>query len=126
MPSSRPAPASRRTLEHEGWWSARRDPYRIIYEPVEEERLVRVVALGIAEMSAGHVESAGVLARSSVAVRSSCATAVSIWVLPASPVTPMNRSCSSASDSRRCVRAPAHGTARSVVSDAHRFHDGWA
>jgi mRNA interferase RelE/StbE len=36
----------RLALEHNGRWSARRGPYRIIYEPVEEERLVRVVAIG--------------------------------------------------------------------------------
>lgn len=33
-------------LEHEGRFSARRGPYRIIYELDEEERLVRVVAIG--------------------------------------------------------------------------------
>ena len=36
----------RLTLEHEGRWSARRGPYRIIYELLEEERLVRVIAIG--------------------------------------------------------------------------------
>ncbi len=33
-------------LEHEGRYSARRGPYRIIYELDEEQHLVRVVALG--------------------------------------------------------------------------------
>ena len=33
-------------LEHEGRLSARRGPYRIIYELEEDERLVRVVAIG--------------------------------------------------------------------------------
>jgi mRNA interferase RelE/StbE len=33
-------------LEHEGRFSARRGPYRVIYELVEEQRLVRVVAIG--------------------------------------------------------------------------------
>jgi mRNA-degrading endonuclease RelE of RelBE toxin-antitoxin system len=33
-------------LEHEGRFSARRGPYRIIYELEEDERLVRVVAIG--------------------------------------------------------------------------------
>jgi mRNA-degrading endonuclease RelE of RelBE toxin-antitoxin system len=33
-------------LEHEGRWSARRGPYRIIYELVEDDRVVRVVAIG--------------------------------------------------------------------------------
>jgi mRNA interferase RelE/StbE len=33
-------------LEHEGRFSARRGPYRIIYELEETERLVRVVAIG--------------------------------------------------------------------------------
>lgn len=33
-------------LEHEGRWSARRGPYRIIYEIDEPERLVRVIAIG--------------------------------------------------------------------------------
>ena len=33
-------------LEHEGRYSARRGPYRIIYELQEDEHLVRVVAIG--------------------------------------------------------------------------------
>ncbi len=33
-------------LEHEGRFSARRGPYRIIYELNDDERLVRVVAIG--------------------------------------------------------------------------------
>jgi mRNA interferase RelE/StbE len=33
-------------LEHEGRYSARRGPYRIIYEINEGDRLVRVVAIG--------------------------------------------------------------------------------
>ena len=33
-------------LEHEGRFSARRGPYRVIYELVEDERLVRVIAIG--------------------------------------------------------------------------------
>ncbi|HVS28574.1 MAG TPA: type II toxin-antitoxin system RelE/ParE family toxin [Solirubrobacteraceae bacterium] len=33
-------------LEHEGRFSARRGPYRIIYELVEDEQLVRVIAIG--------------------------------------------------------------------------------
>jgi mRNA-degrading endonuclease RelE of RelBE toxin-antitoxin system len=33
-------------LEHEGRFSARRGPYRIIYELDDDERLVRVVAIG--------------------------------------------------------------------------------
>ncbi len=33
-------------LEHEGRYSARRGPYRIIYEHDEEQHLVRVVAIG--------------------------------------------------------------------------------
>jgi mRNA interferase RelE/StbE len=33
-------------LEHEGRFSARRGPYRIIYELVEDERIVRVVVIG--------------------------------------------------------------------------------
>jgi mRNA-degrading endonuclease RelE of RelBE toxin-antitoxin system len=36
----------RLALEHEGRWSARRGPYRIIYELVEGDHLVRVVAIG--------------------------------------------------------------------------------
>ena len=36
----------RLALEHEGRWSARRGPYRIIYELVEDDRVVRVVAIG--------------------------------------------------------------------------------
>jgi mRNA interferase RelE/StbE len=36
----------RLALEHEGRWSARRGPYRIIYELVEEKRLIRVIAIG--------------------------------------------------------------------------------
>jgi mRNA interferase RelE/StbE len=36
----------RLVLEHEGRWSARRGPYRVIYELLEEERVVRVVAIG--------------------------------------------------------------------------------
>jgi mRNA interferase RelE/StbE len=36
----------RLSLEHEGRWSARRGPYRIIYELAESERLVRVVGIG--------------------------------------------------------------------------------
>jgi mRNA-degrading endonuclease RelE of RelBE toxin-antitoxin system len=33
-------------LEHEGRYSARRGPYRIIYELDDSERLVRVMAIG--------------------------------------------------------------------------------
>ena len=33
-------------LDHEGRYSARRGPYRIIYELEEAERLVRVIAIG--------------------------------------------------------------------------------
>jgi mRNA-degrading endonuclease RelE of RelBE toxin-antitoxin system len=33
-------------LEHEGRYSARRGPYRIIYELDERQQLVRVVAVG--------------------------------------------------------------------------------
>jgi mRNA interferase RelE/StbE len=36
----------RLALEHEGRRSARRGPYRIIYELLEEERIVRVIAIG--------------------------------------------------------------------------------
>ncbi len=36
----------RLVLEHEGRWSARRGTYMIIYEQNEEERLVRVIAIG--------------------------------------------------------------------------------
>ena len=36
----------RLVLEHEGRWSARRGPYRIIYELLEHEHLVRVIAIG--------------------------------------------------------------------------------
>jgi len=36
----------RLVLEHEGHWSARRGPYRIIYELLDEERIVRVLAIG--------------------------------------------------------------------------------
>lgn len=36
----------RLVLEHEGRWSARRGPYRIIYEVIEDEHTVRVVAIG--------------------------------------------------------------------------------
>lgn len=33
-------------LEHEGRYSARRGPYRIIYELDEDQRTVRVIAIG--------------------------------------------------------------------------------
>ena len=33
-------------FEHEGRYSARRGPYRIIYEILEAERLIRVLAIG--------------------------------------------------------------------------------
>ena len=33
-------------LEHEGRFSARRGPYRVIHELDENERLVRVIAIG--------------------------------------------------------------------------------
>jgi mRNA interferase RelE/StbE len=33
-------------LEHEGHYSARRGPYRIIYELDEDHHLVRVLAIG--------------------------------------------------------------------------------
>jgi mRNA interferase RelE/StbE len=36
----------RLVLEHEGHWSARRGPYRIIYELLDDERIVRVPAIG--------------------------------------------------------------------------------
>jgi mRNA interferase RelE/StbE len=36
----------RLALDHEGRWSARRGPYRIIYELLEDEHLVRVIAVG--------------------------------------------------------------------------------
>jgi mRNA interferase RelE/StbE len=36
----------RLVLEHDGHWSARRGPYRIIYEPLEDDRIVRVLAIG--------------------------------------------------------------------------------
>jgi mRNA interferase RelE/StbE len=36
----------RLVLDHEGRWSARRGPYRIIYELHEGEHVVRVVAIG--------------------------------------------------------------------------------
>lgn len=36
----------RLALEHEGRWSARRGPYRIIYELLDDEHLVRVIAIG--------------------------------------------------------------------------------
>jgi mRNA interferase RelE/StbE len=36
----------RLTLEHEGRFSARRGPYRIIYELIDDGRLVRVIAIG--------------------------------------------------------------------------------
>lgn len=36
----------RLVLEHEGRWSARRGPYRIIYELLEDEHTVRVIAIG--------------------------------------------------------------------------------
>jgi mRNA interferase RelE/StbE len=38
--------AKRLLFEHEGRYSARRGPYRIIYELEESERLVRVIAIG--------------------------------------------------------------------------------
>ena len=37
---------TRLALELEGCWSARRGPYRIIYELIEDEHLVRVIAIG--------------------------------------------------------------------------------
>jgi mRNA-degrading endonuclease RelE of RelBE toxin-antitoxin system len=36
----------RLVLEHEGHWSARRGPYRLIYELLDDERIVRVLAIG--------------------------------------------------------------------------------
>lgn len=36
----------RLVLDHEGRWSARRGPYGIIYELLEDEHVVRVVAIG--------------------------------------------------------------------------------
>ncbi len=36
----------RLALEHEGRWSARRGPYRIIYELLDDEHVVRVIAIG--------------------------------------------------------------------------------
>jgi mRNA interferase RelE/StbE len=36
----------RLVVEHEGHWSARRGPYRIVYELVEDQRIVRVLAIG--------------------------------------------------------------------------------
>jgi mRNA interferase RelE/StbE len=36
----------RLALEHAGRWSARRGPYRIIYEVLDDEHTVRVVAIG--------------------------------------------------------------------------------
>jgi mRNA interferase RelE/StbE len=36
----------RLVLAHEGRWSARRGPYRIIYQLVEDERVVRALAIG--------------------------------------------------------------------------------
>jgi mRNA-degrading endonuclease RelE of RelBE toxin-antitoxin system len=38
--------SKRLALEHDGRWSARRGPYRIIYELVEDDHVVRVVAIG--------------------------------------------------------------------------------
>jgi mRNA interferase RelE/StbE len=32
--------------KHDGNWSTRRGPYRIIYELLEDERIVRVLAIG--------------------------------------------------------------------------------
>jgi mRNA-degrading endonuclease RelE of RelBE toxin-antitoxin system len=36
----------RLALEHEWRWSAKRGPYRIIYEVLDDEHTVRVVAIG--------------------------------------------------------------------------------
>ena len=36
----------RLTFEHEGRYSARRGPYRIIYELEEAEHVIRVIAIG--------------------------------------------------------------------------------
>ena len=36
----------RLALEHDGRWSARRGPYRIVYELLDDEHVVRVVAIG--------------------------------------------------------------------------------
>lgn len=36
----------RLVIDHEGRWSARRGPYRIIYELLEDDHVVRVVAIG--------------------------------------------------------------------------------
>lgn len=36
----------RLVFEHEGHWSARRGPYRIIYELLDDERVVRVLGIG--------------------------------------------------------------------------------
>jgi mRNA interferase RelE/StbE len=38
--------AKRLVLAQEGRWSARRGPYRIVYELLDEEHVVRVVAIG--------------------------------------------------------------------------------
>ena len=39
-------PGKRLSVEHDGRWSARRGPYRVIHELVEDERPVRVIATG--------------------------------------------------------------------------------
>lgn len=45
--SEQPRRLGKRLLfEHEGRWSARRGPYRIIYELDDADRIVRVVAIG--------------------------------------------------------------------------------
>ena len=36
----------RLALEHDGRWSARRGPYRLVYEVLDDEHLVRVIAIG--------------------------------------------------------------------------------